>query len=457
MLLGVAFVLGACNGPESAPVQPTVAGVTTLPPVVTPAPPSPTTTTTTTTTTPTTTTPTTSTAPGSIPPTPEEALRAQVEGLIAETEAIRGLRFVAKLPVIVLDRIEFAARVDATLAARRDETRLAAETALYRLLGRLDAGDDLGSLQAELQGVAETAWYDVQARALLVAAQPEDLGPLARSEVVHEVVHALTDQHYQWAEAREALMTAGADDRLTAFDALVEGDATYVQTLYIQGLPPEERAEIAAEFFEPSPRAAEVPDWVIDDFAFVFDSGFDFVADIIAGGGSAAVDRAYLEPPVSSEHVAHPERYRRGETPRAVGSLQLTATEYTALTAATLGEWGLRWLIGETRSPGLLTQTVDGWGGDLYQILVTGAGDVALALSYLGDGEPHTIEITEAFLELAEDVLGLGEGVRTNGGVAFERNGRPWVFVDREGNGLVVVIASDPDTGAELAAQLTPP
>ena len=446
MLLGVAFVLGACNGPESAPAQPTVAGVTTLPPAVTPAPPSPTT-----------TTPTTTTAPSSLPPTPEDVLTDQVEGLIAETEAIRGLRFVARPAVMVLNRIDFAARVDAAIAARRDETRLAAETAVYQLIGRLEAGDDLGSLQAELLGGVETAWYDAESGALLVAAQAQELGPLARSEVVHEVVHALTDQYFEWTATRDALMAAGAVDRLRAFDALVEGDATYVQALYIQELPPAEKAEIAAEFFEPSPSAADVPEWVIDDLAFVSDSGFEFVADVVDGGGSAAVDRAYLDPPVSSEHIAHPERYRRGERPRFVDSLQLTANQYTALPEATIGEWGLRLLLEETSSAGLLTQTVDGWGGDSYQILVSADGDVAFALSYLGDGEPHTIEVTEAFLKLAEGVLGLGEGVRTNGGVAFERNGRPWMFVDREGNGLVVVIASDQGVGAELAAQLTPP
>lgn len=448
-LFGLVLLAGACT--DASPAQTTTPGpatapsVTTLPPLTTAAA--------------TTATPTTTTI--TVPPTTFDStgggLLGEVEELMEAAEEIRALGFLATPEIVMLSRAEFATRVGLLMEEREDELRDDAMTLLYRLIGMLEAGDDLGTLSRDLQGLPETAWYDPGTASLLVADQAGALGPLARSELLHEMVHALTDQHYRWSDARAALLGAGADDRLVAFDALVEGDATYFQVVYIQQLPAGEREEIAGEFVDSSSDSADAPTWLLEDLAFPFDAGFDFVADLVAGGGIAAVDRAYLDPPTTSEHIIHPERFRRGETARPAGPPSASIDRYTELPAATFGEWGMRLLLEGTLSPGMLTQTVDGWGGDSYQLFLTGGGDVAFGLVYLGDAEFHTVEVTQAFIDFAEDVLRLGDGVRTGGGEVFERNDRPWMFLDREGEGLVVVIASDPDAGAELAAQLTPP
>ena len=104
-----------------------------------------------------------------------------------------------------------------------------------------------------------------------------------------------------------------------------------------------------------------------------------------------------------------------------------------------------------------LNSAADGWGGDQYQLFISGSGAVAFSYVYVGDAEAHTEEMTQAFIDFAEDVLELGEGTRTDGGVAYAHNDRPWVFIDREAAGLLVMIASDGGVGADLAAQLSPP
>ena len=451
LLLGLVLLAGACTDAEPEPTATALATappITTLAPVTTVPPTTPTSSTTTT---------TTPTIPPATLVDPLEGLLAEVEDLIAVAEEIRGLGFLVTPDVVVLDPADFATRVGMLMDDREDEMRNEGMTLLLRLVGMLEAGDDLESRRRDLQGLPETSWYDPGTASLLVADQPAGLGPSARSELVHEIVHALADQHYRWSEARVSLLAAGADDRLGALDALVEGDATYFQVVYIQQLPVNERQEIAREFVEPSPEAADAPAWLLADLAFPFDSGFDFVANLVAGGGIAAVDRAYLDPPTTSEHILHPERYRRGEIGRDVEPPATTIEAYTELAPATLGEWGFRLLLEGTMSPGLLTQTTDGWGGDSYQLFLTEGGDVALGLIYLGDAESHTVEVTQAFIDFAEDVLGLGDGVRSGGGEVFKRKDRPWMFLDREGEGLIVVIASDPDAGANLAEQLTLP
>ncbi len=114
-------------------------------------------------------------------------------------------------------------------------------------------------------------------------------------------------------------------------------------------------------------------------------------------------------------------------------------------------------LLEDTLSPGLLTQTADGWGADAHQLFSDGSGEVAFALLYLGDTEAHTVEVTQAFIDLAEDVVGLSDGERSGGGEVYARSGRPWFFLDREGAGLLVIIASEASAGRDLQDQLQPP
>ena len=383
-------------------------------------------------------------------------LEAEVRDLIDVAEGIRGLGFIVPPQVVVLEKAEFDIRIGPLMDERLNDPTGEAMTLLFRLVGLLEEDEAVDVLRREHQGPPETAWYDASSGQLFVTGQQSGLGPLARSELVHEIVHALADQHYRWSDTRAGLVAAGADDRLAAFDALVEGDATYFQVVYVQSLSPAEREEIALAFVEPSPEASNAPAWLLRDLAFPFEDGFEFVADLVVGGGIAGVDRAYLDPPTASEHILHPERYRRGEIGPALNHPDLTIDGYTALPAASFGEWGLRLLFDGTMLPGLLTQTADGWGNDSYRMFVSG-GDVAFALLYVGDAEAHTEEVTQAFIDFVEDELDLGDGEWRGGGQVYSLRNRPWVFLDREGNGLLVVIASDADVGGELADQLSPP
>ena len=433
----------ACTGGETAPTattpQPEAPAISTLP--------APTTTST--------AAPTTTLLPPAATPPPAEGLLAEIEALIDEAEQIRGLGFLTEPRILLVDSAQFAAAVDLARLAFLTEARDRARTVLFRLAGLLQGAEDLATLRSEVVGRPEFAWYNPQTGSLLVTVGPDGLGPLARSEIVHEVVHAVTDQHYRWWDARMDLVRVAAEDRLAALDALVEGDATYFQVVYVQGLTASERDEIARSFLGSVQPVADP--WVVEDFAFPFEAGFDFVADLVAGGGIAAVDRAYLDVPVSTEQILHPGRYRRGEVPADAGVVDVVLDSYTALDPASLGEWNLRLLLGPTVSAGLLSQTADGWGGDNYRLYITGGGEAAVGLLYLGDSDAHTTEVMQAFINLATEVLDLGDGERSGGGDVYSRRGRTWVFINREGPGLLVVMASAPAAGRALAEALDPP
>lgn len=397
----------------------------------------------------------TTTLRADVDPAVRDALVAEVTALVAVVEDLRGLRFVREPPLEVIPAGEFSQRLADYGASHVDPDVLGPRTAWFRLAGVLAPTEDLETaLAAAVPGDA-TAFYDADASSLVVSADVANITAPVRAALVHELVHALTDQYFSHSSRTTELRRARADDQLRAQRALVEGDATYFQLLYVQGLPAEDQRAVADDFAASEP-ALRVPRVAGAEVAFPFDNGVTFVAEIVTSGGTAALDRLYLAPPASSEQILHPLRFLRGEAVRVVEALDVSLPGYQALPPAALGEWGLRLLLDGTLSTGTVIQIADGWGGDSYQLLADDAGNVAFVLAYLADGEPHAIEVGEGLVALATQLTGLEEGAEVEAGLLFETDGVS-LFIDRRGEGLVFVAASDAAAGEGLRAQVSPP
>jgi hypothetical protein len=270
------------------------------------------------------------------------------------------------------------------------------------------------------------------------------------------LVHALTEQYFRSGRNLADLNAEGSFDRIDAYRALVEGDATYVQFLFLQGLPSEDRSEAALEALDSSPVALEgAPTFVANEIVFPYDNGLEFVTALVGGGGIAAIDRAYIDSPASTEQVIHIERYRGGEAPRRTNPVEVDLPDYEAAAAGTWGELGMIRLLTDVLTPGFTTQTADGWGGDSF-LVIENQSDVAFVLRYRGDTEDNTIEVVEALLLAARDRMGAGDGIETAGGIEFAGSG-PYVFVDRVNDGVLFIVATDAGTGRTIRSQTDVP
>ena len=68
-----------------------------------------------------------------------------------------------------------------------------------------------------------------------------------RLTLVHELVHALTDQHFDFHKTSEELADNDETDKYFALSAVIEGDAVEAETRYYsEELTDEEKAELAA-------------------------------------------------------------------------------------------------------------------------------------------------------------------------------------------------------------------
>ena len=137
-------------------------------------------------------------------------------------------------------------------------------------------------------------FYDARTDALVV--RGSETTPYVRTVLVHELTHALDDQHFELD--RPALDTADDESGL-AFSGLVEGNAVRVENLYRRSLDEAEQDRAAEEEQDFAERidGSGVPAFVADLIAFPYLAGPRFVDALVDNGGEQRVDAAFQSPP----------------------------------------------------------------------------------------------------------------------------------------------------------------
>lgn len=405
--------------------------------------------------------PLTSIAPGAIPgstsqsiaPDVAAAMRARIGVLMLDAEESRGLPFLEIPTVTILDEAEFQARVRSTMEEDLDPEELAGDQAVFELFGMLDGDTDLYQLLINLYTEQVAGFYDPDVRELVVPVSVDGITPLQEITIVHELVHALTDQHFDFNDVYEELIEEGSGDDVSGVLALVEGDATYQQFLYLESMDPADAAKAVLESLSFDTSVLDdAPAWIQQDLTFPYEHGLVFSGFLIGEGGLKGVDEAYLELPISSEQILHPEKYARSELPSEIPKLTVALGGWELFDEVTFGEWGIRMLLLESLRPGEVTQAAAGWGNDTYRAFIKGS-DTAVAWVYDGETIQDAEELTDALIIHVRSAMNAGSTRESGGGLLFE-GGSTYVFIDRVDEKIFFVASTDAAAGASLRQQL---
>jgi hypothetical protein len=282
--------------------------------------------------------------------------------LMAFVEQARGLRFKQAPKVELLPDQAFEARL---LEGDEDEESLAGDEAhlgFLRALGLVEGGVDLEEVETELAADI-VGFYDSEAQVLSVRGVA--LTPYAQVVLVHELTHALDDQHF--GLDRDDLLD---EDESAAFAALVEGSALVVEQRWFDSRPPAEQSEIEREEGSGGDEGPGELEVFARLLSFPYQEGPRFVEEVLEAGQQAGLDEAFRNPPVTSEHVLHPERFLTGEQPRLVAAPDPDGPE---IERGTLGELGLVLVLDGAVEHSTALRAAAGWGGDRYVAWSDGA------------------------------------------------------------------------------------
>ena len=243
--------------------------------------------------------------------------------------------------------------------------------------------------------------------------------------VVHELTHVLQDQHF----GLDRLLSATNSDNLLAHQALAEGDATLVEYLWFLDRTGQAMSDAQLQQFvnatanttvdevkrnlknstaDPQVVKAidETPDFIFEQQLGIYFRGLAFVFALKKRGGWATVNRAYTTPPMSMEHILHPDKYFAGESLEKIAlpdlANELFAGNWELLDRDTLGEFGLRIIFNTFDIPSYAAAA--GWHGDQYVVLKRRQDNTpALVLFTTWDTERDATEFKTTY----EDVLAI--------------------------------------------------
>jgi hypothetical protein len=393
------------------------------------------------------------TASDSLDPGVVERIQKELAELMAEAEEVRGLDYLSSPSVVILDETEFSARVAETIAEDLDEDELAIDSRYLALLGMLPEGTDLYGMFIDLYAEQVAGFYDGDEGELVVPAAPDGFTPLQRITVVHELVHALTDQYFDFNEDYTTLIDEGNGDDTSAYLAVIEGDAQRASFVYLESLSPGDAIQVLTEVLALDRTVLDsTPAWIQDDLLFPYQQGLAFTEAVLGAGGLAGVDETYVDPPTTTEQILDYDKYVVGEGPLDLPSAATELSGWDIHDEGSFGEWGLRLILGESLLPGEATQAAAGWGNDRFTVYARG-DDVAVVLHYIGDAERDAEELADAFIAHIGASMNAGSPAESGGGLLYDQ-GSDYVFLDRVDDQVFLVASTDKGAGADLRAQL---
>jgi hypothetical protein len=321
---------------------------------------------------------------------------ARVLDLVRFDEKQRGLTFKHPVEIEFMTEEDFKADVTTEDEDLSEEDRLDLDEAEagFRALGLIGGEVDLFDSQNDIRGGGTLAYYSTDDKKVRVRGTELDVA--TEVTLVHELTHALQDQHFDLSRLDEL----ETDGEATAFRALVEGDATVVENAYIDQLSPADTDAYFAQNEEQADTAdyRDDPQVLVAMFTSPYVLGPPFVEALKAEGGNDAVNEALQDPPRSEAALLDIFTYLDEQVPVAV---DLPAVDETN-TQVDDGDFGATtWflMLAQRIDVHRAIEVVDGWAGDSYVTYTEPSSRVCVTARYQGKEQADTDRMYEALKE----------------------------------------------------------
>jgi hypothetical protein len=379
-----------------------------------------------------------------------------IEGQVS---AMRGLETKEPVSKAFLNTDELRQKMVEDVAEDYTEQEARDDALLYAAFDLMDPDIDLYDLLIDLYTEQVAGFYDPDTQEMFVVKENEAPGVLERMTYAHEYTHVLQDQHF---DLQALGFTDDADtseedtEKDLAVRSLVEGDASLLMQQYaLQHLSAEDLQDVVRQSAEIDTDVLDTaPAIVRESLLFPYQAGLPFVLALFADDGWPAVDAAYLNPPVSTEQILHPDRYP-DDVPQVVTLPPLTDTlgsGWRLVDEDVLGEFGLQQYLQVHLEADEAEMAAEGWGGDRYAVHWRDDDSAFVMVTRLvWDSADEADEFVEAYVQFAEERFG-------SGSTRSEGQNRLWIGDDAlllardDQDAVLIIVAPDEPTLDEVRA-----
>jgi hypothetical protein len=283
-----------------------------------------------------------------------------------------------------------------------------------------------------------------------------------KTVIAHELTHALADQHYDLDAMQK--VSKHDDDRSLALDALIEGEAT--MAMFGAGMEdwdgtaitsaPADRMEFTFNLLAPflpflggGKTLRNAPPIIGESMTFPYFKGMVFCTKLANAGGWGAIDEAYRDPPLSTEQILHPDKYKlKPDYPMAIDLGTLRPGEgWTEVGRNVLGEMQMAIMLKKYGGTGAAA----GWDGDKYAIFEGPKTKLGLVWLSTWDSEDDAREFAKSYINYQTVKIGkLGKPPKPIPDSVWRNEGESLYVVQRRGRDVAVVEGFSPESTPPL-------
>ena len=249
-------------------------------------------------------------------PAHPDAWDPRVASLAASVEESRGLKFDHPVYVDFLTPAEYTKQTttEEKVLDKDRKSGLERQAASLRALGVASGKLDLFAAFNSVSDAGTLAFYDPNDDRVRVRGTEVTVG--LQVTLVHELTHALQDQHFDLERLYDGDLDSGAS---TAFRALIEGDALRIEEAYVAEelhgrgaihLRGGVRGRSSTRAPPPRPTCRRSSS---ASFSVPYLLGKPFVTLLVNKGGNRRVDEGFKRPPTTEEHLFDPASFLADE------------------------------------------------------------------------------------------------------------------------------------------------
>ncbi|HWN69372.1 MAG TPA: hypothetical protein VNM90_17145 [Haliangium sp.] len=416
-------------------------------------------------------------------PDRNQTLLDKADVITDQVSVLRGLARKRPIQRGVMQKHEIEQRLLSRIDEEYTPEELAAEELAMKRLGLIPAAIDYKKLVIDLLTDQIAGFYDPIAGELYIAGwQDMGMGETGDDMVMsHEITHALQDQHFDLRAFMKPDKQNG--DGSVARQALVEGDGTALMmehTLAKLKQPPPWDQPGILDMMTPlmsggtaEGKLAEAPLVLRESLIFPYLAGLTFVIHFRKSHPWTRVDEIYRKPPLSTEHILHPEKYDAYEKPVRVTPVALPSLPGHRLAYHDVsGELGLSLFLLQhivpeakrTKPPKALrkktSQAGAGWGGDRLAIYTPPDHDGSLrgvvgVVYSVWDEPADAVEYFDVLSDAMPGIAGGAPAVRTGDDeVAHADAAGAMYLAQRKDNAVVLIIGASRERADAVLADV---
>ncbi len=360
----------------------------------------------------------------------EEATKARVQEIQANVAKLRELAYLRDTSISVETPAEVRAKLEQDVAEHVSDEIFEAVGRTWAAFGLVPSDYDVRESQLRLLQENIGGYYDPETRRLVLVQQSDVAAGIAAQMmadvvIAHELVHSLQDQHFDLHALTDRDLNNS--DVEFAIRSMIEGDATLAMLGQMPLAVP--LAEIDLQLMKKMMVAAGGAEGAIGNHPLVLTApltapymeGMVWSHRLLKQGGWETINQSFANPPLSSEHILHPERYGdpahlpldlSNEAKGWIPSFQLAFQD-------SLGEFGLALYLSELAPDIDAASAANGWSGDRIWTFIRDDQTAIVAMS-VWDTEPEAVEYAAATQALLATIRPDEALSQTANGFAYE-------------------------------------